>query len=110
MTKYIDLFAGYGGSMSKFTVTLGNVELRPGHRHDCAQVELTVDLYADDKGAALEHLRRVARRGTIYIPGSGPDGGGQYAMTLTINPDTINPDTINPDTISARTVRVDEQS
>ena len=85
--------------MSKFTVTLGNVELRPGHRHDCAQVELTVDLNADDQGAALERLRAIARRGTIYIPGDGPDGGGQYAMTLTINPDTLG----------ARSVRVTEQ-
>lgn len=78
--------------MKRFAITLGNVELRPGHRHDCAQVELTVEVKADDKAAALESLRELAAGGPIDL------GGRARPMTLAINPDTLG----------ARSVRVTE--
>jgi hypothetical protein len=84
--------------MSQFTVTLGNVELRPGHRHDCAQLELAVTVTADDKGAALDSVRELAAAGPIDL---GRPFGRLSDARVTV--------TVNPDTIGARSVRVTEQ-
>lgn len=79
--------------MKRFVITLGNVELRPGHRHDCAQVELNVSVRADDKAGALDRLRELAAEGPLDLTGNAP-----WPMTVTINPDTLG----------ARSVRVTE--
>jgi len=48
-------------NMRKYKVTLGNIEERPGHRHDCAQIELAVHVRAPDAAGALAAVVVLAR-------------------------------------------------
>jgi hypothetical protein len=76
-----------------FLVTLGNVAPRPGHRHDCAQVELAIHVNAASASEALDKVRQLATEGPIAVT--------SHALShLTL--------TLNPAHLGARSVRVEE--
>lgn len=83
--------------MNKYKVTLGNVELRPGHRHDCAQAEVEITVQAEDAKAALAAVRAMA----------GGDGVLVYASEITRSRATVRL-RLNPNLLGGRSVRVEE--
>ncbi len=64
----------------RFTVLLGNVQRRPGHRHDCAQLELAVHVRAPDADAAREAVAELAK-----VPLEVRAPGCPWPMTLQLN-------------------------
>lgn len=44
--------------MKTFTFTLGNTTMRKGHRHDCAQIEVQIEIKAHDESMARRMLAR----------------------------------------------------
>jgi len=66
--------------MKTFTVLVGNLQRRPGHRHDCAQLELAVHVRAPDAAAALAAVSEMAKAPLeVTAPGCA------WPMTLVLN-------------------------
>ncbi len=72
-----------------YTITLGNVEARKGHRADCAQCEVEVDVRARGLGDAIEIIQRAGRKGLPLAATKGA-GRGIIAVRVRTNPETIN--------------------
>ena len=80
----------------EYTITLGNVEQRSGHRRDCAQVVVTIDVTADSREEAVEKLRELVSGGALTVR-TAPftrsladkrlEALGR--VTMTINPDNV---------------------
>ena len=49
-------------TLRSFTLTAGNLDKRPGHRHDCAEVKLTWTVMATSKENAIERSHEMLRR------------------------------------------------
>ncbi len=83
--------------MNKYKVTLGNVQPRPGHRHDCAQAEVEIIVQAEDAKDARAAVRRMAALDLAYLYESKTS---PFQATVRLR--------LNPDLLGARSVRVEE--
>ena len=79
--------------MNTYKVTLGNIEERPGHRHDCAQIELAVHVRAPTAAGALAAVVEMAKA-PLEVTGRGC----AWPMTLVLTRQHLG----------ARSVRVEE--
>jgi hypothetical protein len=83
--------------MNTYKVTLGNVQPRPGHRHDCAQAEVEITVQAEDAKHARAAVGRMAALDLAYLYESKTS---PFQATVRLR--------LNPDLLGARSVRVDE--
>jgi len=83
----------------RYTVTLGNTTFRKGHRHHCAQVEVSITVEADSPEDAIERVRQMAtQHASGFAAGQGRTAVYGAPFRLRFNPDMIGP----------RSVRVEE--
>lgn len=53
-------------TLRSFTLTAGNLDERPGHRHDCREAKLTWTIMATSKEDAIERSRATLKaHGTL---------------------------------------------
>ena len=74
--------------MNRYLIKLGNREARPGHRVDCAQVEVEVEVDAASPEAAIKRV--VQRMGHDTGGMALLDQGRRYlAVRIRVAPDRI---------------------
>jgi hypothetical protein len=55
--------------LRSYTLTAGNLNKRPGHRHDCAEVKLTWTIMATSEEDAIKRSHETLRRsGWVSLP------------------------------------------
>ena len=76
-----------------YTITLGNIVERKGHRASCSQVVVEIDVRAASEAEAVAIVKRAAKRGDIMANPAAKAAirNGIVATRITLNPELYLP-------------------
>jgi hypothetical protein len=74
-------------TINRWCVTLGNIDSRPGHRVNCAQVKVRIYVDATSVQEAVE-LARAAFTGPVYV---AVPGAGRLGVAIDVAEDRLRP-------------------